>query len=719
MFCFLSVTFCLFSVSAQDDDSANVRKSLPVVYVNAEKRLTAMQSLPYSISALSGRDVRNFRMWDLKQLTSIVPNLYSADPGDGRNVTSIRGIVSSSYDPAVVTYIDGVNQFTLDTYIPQLNDIKSIEVLRGPQGTLYGRNAMGGVINVTTNQPNDNTTLTGEISIGKYSKHIDALGEPDQMKYRAVVNFKTPVVKNKFLLGASFLYENSDGYYFNLFTNRKFDKQHQFGGNYFLKYILNPKWTITLNVKHLENRNNGAFPLVTFPYLYKYVVNQNAGSQLVDNVLNSSLSLNYSGIKFNFNSQLSYQGNYRYYDRPIDGDFSEIDGITIINNYGRNWNNVKVLTEEFRFTSPDNSASKLKWIAGGYLFLQNVPNKQAVHFGEDAAMLGSPDKNYQVINTTEAKNYGIAFFGKATYSVTPRTEIAIGLRQDYQHQKQSILGEYQPDGSPSPVFNTQDDTSATSSYSALSPTVSFLQRLNENSSLYLVYSRGFRTGGFTQLGLDPSQPPLFSFKPEYSNNFEVGLKNDFLNNKLRINLALFYTSVTNVQVPTLILPDAITVTRNAGKLHSKGFELEVQTTPVPNMEIVWNFGYTNSKYKELKIPSSGAEIDMKGESQIFTPNYTSMLAIQQAIPLNEKKSMSLFMRGEWMLIGEQHFDLFGMIEQSPYDLVNFKTGVTFKHFDVMLWMRNALKTKYISYAYDFGAIHYGEPRIFGVSFIYR
>lgn len=714
---------CFTSVSAQEDDTTLIRRGLPLVYVNAEKTLTAMQALPYSISALTGRDVRNYRLWDLKQLTSIVPNLYSADPGDGRNVTSIRGIVSASYDPAVVTYVDGINQFTLDTYIPQLNDIKSIEVLRGPQGTLYGRNAMGGVINVTTNQPNSNTpTLSGELSIGKYSKHIDAIAnEPDQMKYRALVNFKSPVAKDRVYLGLSLLYESSDGYYYNDFSRREFDKQHQIGLNYFMKFLLNDKWTAILNVKKLANRNEGAFPLEFDGQQtgYDYLVDQNAESKLIDDVLNSSLSLSHRGNKFNFNSQLAFQSNYRYYDRPIDGDFSQLDGISIINDYGRKWNNVKVVTEEFRFSSPDQSSSKLKWIAGGYFFLQNVPNKQAIHFGEDAAMFGSPDKNYQVINTTKSKNYGIAFFGKTTYSVTPKTDVAVGIRYDYQHQKQSVLGEYQPDGSPAPIFNTQDDTSATASYSAFSPTVSVAHHLDANSNVYVVYSRGYRTGGFTQLGLDPSQPPLFSFKPEYSNNFEVGVKNDFLNKKLRINLALFYTSVTNVQVPTLILPDAITVTRNAGKLRNKGFELEVLTTPLPGMEMAWNFGFTNSKYKELKISSGGNEIDLKGSTQIFTPNYTSMFAVQQVLSLNQKKSIALLMRGEWMLIGRQHFALLGTVEQAPYDLVNFRAGISVKRFDVMLWARNVLETKYISYGYDFGGVHYGEPRIFGVSFIYR
>jgi iron complex outermembrane receptor protein len=682
-------------------------KQLDEVIVTAEKKEENVQTIPSSISALNAKSINDYRLWNSKDITAIVPNLYSANPGDGRNVTSIRGITSSSYDPAVTTYIDGVNQFTLDTYIPQLFDVERIEVLRGPQGTLYGRNAMGGVINIITKQPTNRTNGFLEISAGNYG----------EQRYTGAV--RTPIIKDKLFFGASLLYEGLNGYYTNEYDDSKFDKQHSFGGNYYLKYLANDKWSVTLNAKHLANRNYGSFtlaPNADAALADPFKVNQNAVAKLVDNTFNTSLTANYAGQSFNFSSQTSYQSNYRYYATPIDGDFSPADAITIINNYGNKWNNIKVVTEEFRFTSPASSASRLKWTAGSYLFYQNVPNKQATHFGKDAALVGSPDSNYAIINTAKAKSSGIALYAQSDYALTKKWDVILGIRYDYQYSKEKVLGEYQPDVSPVPVFETQPDTSANVSYSAFSPKLSVAYHPTSNVNLFASYSRGYRTGGLTQLGADPSQPPLFAYKPEYSNNFELGLKNTFVENRARANISFFYTTITDAQVPTLVLPAAITVTKNAGSLTSKGVDAEFAATVLKGLEATYNFGYTDAKYTKLKLAQNGSETDLSGNRQIFTPDITSLLALQYNISLIPSKQLQVIIRGEWIYLGTQYFDLANTIRQSPYSLLNTRLGLKTKHAELYFWERNIANVKYIAYGYDFGAVHLGNPRTFGFTF---
>jgi len=685
---------------------ADAATQLDAVIVSAEKKEENVQNIPSSVSALTAKNVDDYRLWNTKDLTAIIPNLYAGNPGDGRNVTSIRGITSSSYDPAVTTYVDGVNQFTLDTYIPTLFDVERIEVLRGPQGTLYGRNAMGGVINIITKQPTNKTSGFAEVTEGNYGEQ------------RYTVGIRIPVIKDNLFFGASLLYDGMNGFYKNVFNNSDFDKQHSIGGNYYLKYLANEKWAFTLNLKHLNNRNNGAFPLVSSAaqaFAQPYQVDQNAIAEMVDNTLNTSLSVNYTGNHFNFSSQTAYQSNYRYYATPIDGDFSPADAVSIINNYGNKWNNVKTVTQEFKFTSAASSSSKLKWTAGTYLFYQNTPNKQGTHFGKDAALVGSPDSNYAIINTTKAKSLGAALYAQATYSLNKKTDIIFGARYDYQYSKEEVLGEYQPDSSSTPLFQTQPDTAGSATYSAFSPMLSIAFHPVSNMNLYATYSRGYRTGGLTQLGSDPTQPPLYAYKPEYSNNFEVGIKNTFFNNSLRANFALFYTEVTDVQVPTLVLPAAITITKNAGGLTSKGIDAEIAATILKGLEATYNFGYTDAKYTTLNLSENGAATDLSGNRQIFTPDVTSMLAIQYSLPLNQSQSVKIIARGEWFYLGKEYFDLANTISQGSYSLLNARLGFAIKHFELYLWGRNLTDVKYISYAYDFGAVHLGNPKTYGVT----
>ena len=333
---------------------------LDEVVVSAEKKEELLQTLPLSITALTSRQVREYRLWNIQELTAIAPTFYSADPGDKRNVSSIRGITTTSYDPAIATYVDGVNQFNLDTYIPQLFDVERIEVLRGPQGTLYGRNAMGGVINIITKQPTNYTNGFAEINIGNHNQQ------------RYIGSIRTPIIKNKLFFGAAGMYDKMNGFYTNDLNNSHFDKQSSIAANYYLKFLPSAEWAVTLNVKNVFNRNNGPFSLVfgaEEALNNPFHLTQNATTKLIDNVANYSLAINHTGRLVNFSSQTSYQSNYRYYKAPIDGDFSPIDGVTIINNYGKDWNNVKAVTQEFKFTSAASSVSPLQWTTGTYLFL--------------------------------------------------------------------------------------------------------------------------------------------------------------------------------------------------------------------------------------------------------------------------------------------------------------------------------------------------------------
>jgi iron complex outermembrane receptor protein len=681
---------------------------LDAVVVTAEKQESNIQNVPISITALSSRDIQAYRLWASQDLKGIVSNMYAANPGDGRNVISIRGITSTSYDPAVVTYIDGVPQFTLDTYIPQLFDVDHIDVLKGPQGTLYGRNAMGGVINIFTKQPDDQVHVSFELSSGNYG--LERYG----------LNFSAPLIKGKLYLGAAVLYESSDGYYINDFNNSNFDKQYRTADNFYLKYLLSPKWSFTFNMKNLWNRDNGAFPLnvsADAALANPYHLDQNAIGEMVDNTLNTSLQIRYTGAKIDFTSLTAYQSNYRYYKAPVDGDFSPLDIISIVNDYGKEWNKVGAWTEELRLTSPTASLSPLKWALGSYLFAQTAPNKQGTHFGADASLIGSPDSNYTIINTTQIKNKGLAFYGQLEYTFLKKFTVAGGLRYDYQQSTAEVSGLYVPDGATS-GFPTQPDTSGKTSYHAVTPMFSISYRAGENAHIYASYRQGYRTGGLTQLSSDPSQPPLYPYQPEFSNNFEVGFKSNYFGNRFHANLAFFYNQVQDVQVPTLILPDAITVIKNAGNLVSKGFEAELEGLIVKGLQVTGHFGYTHATFTSGNLSSNGSEISLDGKHQLFTPDVTSLVALEYsgALPL---LGVNGFIRGEWFYFGKQYFDLANAQSQTSYQMLNTSIGISYSFFNISFWMRNMTDTRYIAYAYDFGAARLGDPYNYGVTMKFR
>ncbi len=677
---------------------------LDEVVVSAEKYEEKLQKIPVAISAFTSREIAEFRLWSLQEITGLVPNLYSSNPGDNRNATSIRGIGTTSYDPAVATYVDGVNQFNLDTYIPQLTDVERIEILRGPQGTLYGRNAMGGVINVITKKPGNKTTAFLELNVGNYG----------QQRYTA--GFKTPIIAGKLFAGVAIQYQSRKGYFTNLYTQDDFDGQNVLTGNYYLKYIPSAKWSITANIKHVNNRNKGAFTLAPdkeTAFREPYTVNQNAIATMQDDIFNASLSVNHYGKSFNFSSQTAFQSNFRIYDKPLDGDFSPLDIITIFNNYGNKYNKVNVWTEELKFSSPATHEGRLTWTAGGFFFFQDNPVKQATGFGAQAPLFGIPDSNFSVISTNKGKSQGLSLFGQANYALTEKLSLTLGIRYDYENKKLAIEGEYLKE--PNPPITVLPDTSSSNNYSAFSPKLALTYSPTENQLFYLSYSRGYRTGGLTQLASDPSQPPLFSYDPEFSDNFEAGWKNTWFQNRIRLNLAAFITKVSQAQVPTLVLPDAITVIQNAGTLLSKGFELELEARPLKGLELQYNFGYTDAEYTRLRLSQNGQEVNLDGNKQIFTPSSTSMLVAQYSFPLKIKKPVRLVVRGEWVHLGNQFFDLANTIEQESYSLLNARFGLMFKRFDIFFWGRNLGQEKFIAYAYDFGGVHLGDPRTYGLT----
>jgi len=703
-------------VSVQADVSLDIQlisveNRLDEAVVTAQKMESDPHDIAASLSVINSREVEQQYLWNIMDVSGVVPNMNLANPGDNRNVASIRGISTTSYNQAVATYVDGVNQFGLDTYVPYLYDVERIEVLRGPQGTLYGRNAMGGVINIVTRQPTNQASALAEVNVGNYGQQ------------RYLLGVRTPIIKDKLFFGASGMYHGLDGFYTNDVDGSHYDLQRTVFGNYYLKYLINAQWAMALNVKHVSNRNRGAFSLipgVDDAFENPFHLNQNAKTEMVDETRNLSLSINHFGNRLHFSSQTAYQSNYRYYKVPIDGDFSPLDAISIVNDYGKDWNNVKVFTQEFKLSSAPSASQPLNWTAGTFLFHQHAPTRQGTHFGVNVADMMGPDyadyAGTTSILTNTALNRGVAIFGQLGYQFGDGWDIQAGFRYDYEHAELSGRGEFQPDGGDLMVL--QPDTSASAGFHAFSPRVSVKYAFNEAHHIYGVFARGFRAGGISQLSSNPEEAPLRPFDPELSSNFEVGSKNFLLDQRLQLNLTAFYTRLNNAQVPALILPDAITVTENTGRMESLGAELEVAAKVVRNLSLWGSAAFTHAEYTDFNTAGAdGANVQLKGNKPVYTPEWTGFLGAQYTIPLQPRSGQLIQLGAYAKFIGQQYFVIDNSIGQDPYGLLNANVSYQVKGYEVSVWGQNLTDKRYIDYAYDVGvaAVHLGRPATFGIT----
>jgi iron complex outermembrane receptor protein len=234
----VSVSFFLTEQSKQLED----------VVVSSEKREEKLQKTPIAISVLNAQQLKNYRVWDVRDLTALVPSLFVIEHAGstGANFVNIRGIMGFTPEQSVATYIDGVYQFDYWSAPSPYVNIDRVEVLRGPQGTLYGRNALAGVINVITKKPTNTTSGQVELNFGNYG----------QQRYSAVINM--PIIKNKLFASADFMYSQRGA----VFTNqgKPYDKQYGQSFNVSLKYLANSKLSFDFNIKGNFSKDYGAYP---------------------------------------------------------------------------------------------------------------------------------------------------------------------------------------------------------------------------------------------------------------------------------------------------------------------------------------------------------------------------------------------------------------------------------------------------------------------------
>lgn len=320
-----------------------------------------------------------------------------------------------------------------------------------------------------------------------------------------------------------------------------------------------------------------------------------------------------------------------------------------------------------------------------------------------------PSAPYSTLTNSKKRNKGLAFFGQATYSITPRFDVTAGLRYDVEHKEQDQTNNLTKDDLVTQLTDLQADSKT---FTAFTPKLVLSYKINTSSLAYASYAKGFRVGGFN---IGATALNYNFYKPEMSDNYEVGIKNNFFQNRLKLNVTAFYLQQKDQQVGSST--DGVNyLTLNAGDMNNFGIETEVAMIPVKNLSLEWNAALPDAKYAKLELYdyATASTINYKNNHPINNPEFSSMLAAQYNYPIQKsKQNISLFLRGEYRYIGRYYLDFINTYSQPGYGIVNARAGLTAKNYEIAVWGRNINDKRYVSWGY--GSYLLGSPRMYGVT----
>jgi iron complex outermembrane receptor protein len=691
--------------------------SLNEVVVTANKEDEDILKNKSSVSVLSAKKIEQLRIWDMSNLTGVIPNYQYGNLGVGyQQQIALRGISVFSENPAVVTYVDGVCASDISANGMQLFDVDRIEVLRGPQGTQYGRNAIGGVINIITNEPKNKTEAMLQSSIG------------NQGLQRYGFAFKTPLKRNKLFLGITGNYAKQFGFYTNDLSDqftflqqplkgtpedgKRLGDEESYYANLFLKWYINTKLKLTLNSKIQNDKSVGASayylaaPNDSIAFVKPYTINVNVLGKNERTLFNNSISLNYYGSRFNAISILYHQLVLQSYDR-IDLDVSSLDyayGASFRNKTGEGVPQ-NIINYELRFSSKPN-VTKYKWILGTNLFYQHYDKQFASVYQQLALLFGTQPGTE--VNRSLLINKSIALFGQFEYFISKKITATAGLRYDLEMRHASV-SKFRVNPDDTRIY-TLPESSMQKMYNAISPKLILNYQFNDKQLLYISYTRGYRVGG---MNMFTSNENYRFYNPEFSDNGELGYKLRTKNKKFVLSATLFAYHWKDLQLDVQPEP-GIWVVQNIGNVNSIGSEIEINAMPLPGLQLNGGYGINNARYGDFNYLGT----NIKGNQTIFAPKSTVFLSATQLIPFKKKKAINLHF--DWRRIGLQYFDLVNSIEQKPYNLFNAKVDFTFHSFNLAIWCQNLFDEKYITYAMP-GYFKYtliNRPRTFGLTLSY-
>ena len=697
---FLGFVF-LFAEAATGAAEEKRKSSKKTIYhldpitVTAKKRQDALHHTPLGLSVIRGEDIGITSADSLDKIALKIPNV-TIYPTNGRRDTLpfIRGVGSIDFrtSPAIGFYVDDVSYLSTLLFNFPLYDIERIELLRGPQGTLYGRNALGGVINIRTSPPQAEPSGKLDLSFGNF----------DLQQYEVVAN--TPVLADHLFLRLSGIYANHDGYTKNDFTGNDNQERDEKSGRIQLRWLPLESLDMTLKVD-AEDFDNGGLAVTPLEYVKFHHVSSNIDSSDESEAYGVSLRTHYEGQHVEVESITGWRK--RDGQVHIDSDFTpQTIVIRTVEDKPRQF------TQELRFRSPEAKDEKLHWIAGGYYFIDDNQSLVTNSFGADAVSLGILPFPMVIVGDDEFDNRGYAIFSEVSYALLEPFQIAAGLRFDREEKEvnsavRQIIGGNVITG---PRHREEE------SFTEWLPSISLNYKWSDDMMTYFTWEKGYRSGGFNAVSSRDFADS--SYKREKTFNYEVGIKSSWFNDRLKLNLAAFYIDWKDQQI-LQFTPLQDPFIDNTGESRSKGIELEGRVLPVPGLEVFAAFGITDAEFEENSDPV--ADTDFSGNTLPFVPERSASIGMRYE--MNLRSEVRGFAQFDFHYIGKVFWDQANTLEQNHVEILDLQLGLDHPRWTWTLWAKNVFDEEYFSLALEFPVVEaggeFGAPVTYGTTLTWK
>jgi iron complex outermembrane receptor protein len=671
---------------------------LPTVIVTAQKEPADPQRLPVSVTTISDRTLMDAGITFVSDAAIYAPNTFFSEL-TARKISNanFRGIGSSPANPGITTYFDGVPQLNTNTSSIDLLDEAQIEFVRGPQSALFGRNSLGGLVNIMSVRPSLmdwNANLS--VPFGNYGAR-DIRG-----------SVSGPLVAGRLGLAVTLGHDRRDGYTINDVTGHDLDHRSAFSGKGQLLWTPSSIWETRLIISG-ERARDGDYALNDLEALRQnpFHAARDFEGHTDRDVISTTILTRREG------RTLSLSTTTGFVDWKTR-DLTDLDYTPFPFATRDNTESAFQFTQEVRLASAPaapvtlSDRASLRWQSGVFFFTQNYDQDAINTFSPFVPPAFLPFALEQHSPQSSLEDWGLGVYGQATTTFSDRIEISAGARVDHEN-KQALLDSFVvPPIAPANLVAAERD------FSNVSPQAAVTFRIQPDKMVYATVGSGFKAGGF-----NPASPVgSESYGEEHTWHFEGGLKTTWASGRVATNVAAFYIDWKDLQLnlPNPFVPAQFYIA-NVGNARSSGFEFELTARPHAGVDLFGAFGYTHGRFKDGSRSTSG---DISGNELPNTPDYTTTLGAQLSHVLNP--AATLYGRGEVVFYGAFSYDDGNRAGQDAYSLANFRGGIRGRYVFAEAWVRNAFDTRYIPIAFAYPGFapsgfvgESGRPRTFGIS----